>query len=270
MEDDIQSIVMFNTGAGTPAAADTAQAVTESQPTGESAASPAVVERDEAGKFKAKEQASQAQPDAQQQPEAKPAETAQEKPKGQLAALMAERQKRQQLEQELAQLRASQQSGATQQQETDIFADPQKAVQELVDRQVAPLRQRFFTMSMQSAEGRYGQEFEAAAEQFMVLADVNPNLAQQLKDAEDPGEFVYLVGTNTPQFREAQSKKATEALKAKDAELAALKAELESLKKGQQARDAVPDSLNRQPSGSVPLRESDVEEVGNIVRFKSG
>lgn len=273
MEDDINSIVPFRSGAfaesqSEPAKAEPVEA--KDEPKGEEAAPPAATERDEAGRFKAKDEAEKpaeaAKPEGQ---ETEQKSAKQDKASGQLAALMAERAKRQELERELAQLRAGNQP-STAQPETDIFTDPEKAVQTLVEKQVAPLRQRFFNMSMQAAQGRYGDEFDAAAEHFMVLAEANPNLSQQLRAAEDPGEFVYLVGTSTPEFRQAQAKKATEALAAKEAENAALKAEIEALKKGQSARDAVPDSLNRQPSGSVPEREADQEDAMNIVRFKSG
>src|SRR5690606_36891154 len=149
------------------------------------------------------------------------------------------------------------------------FTDPEGTVQRLVDQKLAPLKQRLFAQSVQAAEKQYGAEFEAAAEQFMALAEANPALVQQLKDSEDPGLFVYQVGTNTPEFREAQAKKASEALAAKDSEIAALKAELESLKNAKHQRDAVPESLNRQPSGAVPQRE-DADDINSIVRFKTG
>jgi hypothetical protein len=259
--DDINDIVQFKSGGETSAEPVKAEPV--EAPTGEAeqaAATPAA-ERDEAGRFKAKE----AEPAKAEAPEAKPVEKPAEKPSGQLAALLAERAKRQQLEQELAQLRQGQ---ATE--KPDIFTDPEKVVQSLVEQKLAPVKQRFFQMSMQAATGKYGQEFEAAAEQFSELADANPALITQLREADDPGEFVYLVGSNTPSFRKAQADKLQQTVSAKDAEIAALKAELEAAKAAQAARNAVPDSLNRQPSGAVPARDTDIEDARSIVRFKSG
>lgn len=261
--DDINSIVMFQ-GGGSPAEAKAEAPAETTAPTGEPEAATATpaVERDEAGRFKGKQ--AEAKPtEATQQVEAKPEVKPEAKPTGQLAALLAERAKRQQLEQELAQLRQQPQA-----EKQDIWTDPEAAVQKLVDQRLSPIRQRFFTMSMQSAEGKYGQEFEAAATQFMELADANPALAQQLREADDPGEFVYVVGSNTPAFRQAQAQKSQEALSAKDAQIAALTAELETLKTAQQHRSAVPDSLNRQPSGAVPSRAADPEDINTIVRFK--
>jgi hypothetical protein len=263
--DDVSSIVRFQSGGSSePVAEAKVQApatVVEAQPEPkgepEKAAATPAVERDESGRFKAKVEAQTEQP---AQPEA-PAQ--QEKPKGQLAALLAERAKRQELEAQLAALQAGQQE------KPDVFTDPEGTVQRLVEQKLAPVKQRFFAMSVQAAEKQYGAEFESAAEQFMALAEANPALIQQLKDSEDPGQFVFEVGTNTPEFRAAQAKKASEALSAKDTEIAALKAQIETLKKAQESREAVPESLNRQPSGAVPARQSDTD-INSIVRFKTG
>jgi hypothetical protein len=268
--DDINDIVSFKSGGSSEPAveakAEPVQPVAEAAPKGEpekAAATPAAVERDESGRFKAKA----GEPAQEPQTEVKPEPA---KPAGQLAALLAERAKRQEAEQRQAALEqeiAALKSGQTE--KPDVFTDPEGTVQRLVDQKIAPVKQRFFAMSVQAAEKQYGAEFEAAAEQFMALAEANPGLIQQLKDSEDPGEFVYQTGTNTPEFRQAQAKKASEALSAKDTEIAALKAEVEALKNAQQSRNAVPESLNRQPSGAVPARESD-SDINSIVRFKTG
>jgi hypothetical protein len=233
------------------------------------AATPAAQERDEGGKFKAKESEKvEAKPEAET---AKPVETASkpeakaEKPTGQLAALMAERSKRQALEQELAALKQGKQTESP-----DIFTEPEKAVKALVDKEVAPLKIRFFQRSVADAQKAY-PDFGDAYENFAKIIDAgNAALLAELQAADDPGEFIYLVGSNTPEFRAARDTKHREEMTAKDAEITALKAEIETLKGARKAQDEVPESLNRQPSGAVPARDSDRMDINNIVRFKSG
>lgn len=260
--DDINSIVSFKSG-GEPSKAEPAAKAepvveTPQEPKGEQAATPAAQERDEAGKFKAKEEV-KADPKVETKVEPK-----EQKPVGQLAALMAERAKRQELERRLAAL----EKGQPQAEKPDIFTDPERAVAELVNQQTGPIRERFFKQSINTAAKSY-EDFDAAAENFSAMMEANPSLIQQLRSEEDPGEFIYRVGSNTPEFREAQAAKTREQLSAKDTEIAALKAQIETLTKTSQAKNDVPESLNRQPSGAIPDRDSDTD-IKNIVRFKSG
>jgi hypothetical protein len=190
----------------------------------------------------------------------KPAEP-KEKPVGQLAALMAERAKRQELERRLAAL----ESGKAE--TPDIFTEPEKAVQALVAKQVAPIKSEFFLMSLENAQNKHA-DFEGAMENFVKIMEANPALEAQLREERNPGEFIYLVGSNTPEFRQARDAKHREEVTAKDTEIAALKAEVEALKKYQSARNEIPESLNRLPSGAVPERDGDAMDIRNIVRFK--
>ncbi len=241
------------------------------KPTGEVAATPAAEktqERDDSGKFKSKEPAAEAKAEVkpESKPEAKPAEVKpaekqEPKPTGQLAALMAERAKRQELERRLAAL----ESGKAE--TPDIFTEPEKAVQALVAKQVAPIKSEFFLMSLENAQSKHA-DFEAAMENFVKVMDANPALENQLREERNPGEFIYLVGSNTPEFRQARDSKHREEVSAKDTEITALKAELETLKAAAKARSEVPESLNRQPSGAVPERDGDEMDIRKIVRFK--
>src|SRR5690348_4571046 len=99
--EDINSIVMF----------DQAPAAEVSAPTGEVAATPAAQERDDQGKFKAKEQVEKVEAKVEPKVEAKAEPAVEQKvektpERGQMSAMLAERAKRQQIEQEAAQLRA--------------------------------------------------------------------------------------------------------------------------------------------------------------------
>jgi len=260
--DDINSIVMFGNTTesapapdvkveAAPAAAATTAAEVEQAPK---------QERDESGKFKAAntEPAKAQEQAAQQAPEPAKAE------KGQMSALLAERAKRQQAEQRAADLERRLQAG-NQQPATDFFEDPEKAVQEQVATAVAPFRQAMFQQSLTVAQSQY-QDFDEAAEHFAQLVEQNPQLRDNWLASDNPGEFAYVVGSSTPQYRQAFAKRYTDQVAAKDTEIATLKAEIATLKNSQLER--VPESLNRQPSGAIPARESNDLDVRNIVRFK--
>jgi hypothetical protein len=262
MEQDIGSIVRFQ-GSSEPVV-ETQKVETQVESKGEEAAPPAA-ERDESGRFKGKEeQKVEVKPEPEAKVEAKPEVKEAEKPTGTLAALMAERAKRQAAEQRVAELEAKGQAD-----KPDFYADPDKAVDERVTKLVAPIREKFFKQSLKAASDAH-EDFEAAAEHFNSLVESDPSLAKQWLEDEDPGEFIYRVGSNTPAHREAQAAKVKEQLSAKDARIAELEAKLAVTEGAKKAADEVPESLNRQPSGPVPARDSDRADINNIVRFKSG
>jgi hypothetical protein len=251
--DDINDIVSFKSGGGEPAAK--AEVVAET-PKVEEVAPTATQERDESGKFKAKEEA-KSEPAV-----TPPVETQKPVQKDSVSALIAMRTRLQAAENRVKELEAGKAE------KPDIFTDPEKAVGDLVNQQVAPIREKFFKQSINAASKTY-DDFQQAAENFSAMMESNPILVQQLRNDEDPGEFIYRIGSNTPEFREAQAAKTRETLSAKDIEIATLRAEIDTLKKTQQTRNDVPESLNRQPSGAIPDRDSDTD-IKNIVRFKSG
>ncbi len=255
--DDINDIVSFKSG-GSEAAKAEPVVETPAEPKVVEAAPTAAQERDESGKFKAKAEAEK--PVENTEPTTV-SERPVEQKKDSVSALIAMRQRLQAAENRVRELEA----GKTE--KPDIFTEPEKAVQELVAQQVAPIKAKFFTRSVQDAEKAH-DDFGAAYSNFEKLMDANPALLLELREAEDPGEFIYLVGSNTPEHREAMAAKHRETVSAKDAEIAALKAENEALKKSQTARSDVPESLNRQPSGAIPDRDSD-SDISKIVRFKS-
>lgn len=270
-----ESVALFKSVETTMPAHDAPAAKTETT-TGEGAASPAAQARDDAGRFKGAGKTDGGTPEVKTGAETTTETTTtakvptpaaaipEEKPQGTMAALLAERSKRQAAERELAALKAGNGSQAA----PDIFTDPDKAVSTMVEQRVAPIMRRFFTASLETAQTKYS-DFDAAASSFMALLDKNPALENQWRNADDPGEFAYVVGTSTPEFRKVREESHRSEITTKDAEITALKAKVAALEAGQKAQQEVPDSLNRQPSGALPARDSDVDDIRTIVRFKS-
>lgn len=261
--DDINSIVMFgNTAESAPAP----EATVDAAPA--AAATTAVEveqapkqERDESGKFKSTAEPAKAQEQVLEQQA--PAQSAPAE-KGQMAALLAERAKRQQIEQKYAELERRL-NGGQQPAPTDFFEDPAKAVQEQVANAVAPFRQVMFNQSVALAESQH-TDFGEAVQHFLALTEKNPQLRDAWLNSEDPGEFAYHWGTSTHEYRQSFAKRYTDQVSVKDTEIATLKARVAELEKAQ--LNAVPESLNRQPSGAVPARESNDIDIREIARFK--
>ncbi len=191
------------------------------------------------------------------QPEAKPEPlTASEH-----AALVALKSKVKDLERQL---------GEKKPEATDFYTDPEKAVEERVQKAVAPIKERFFKQSVEAAAAKHS-DFGVAVEAFDKLVSANPALHREWIESEDPGEFIYRVATNTPEHREKAFGDLKAQLADKDQKLNALAAEIEALKKGQAELAAVPKSLNSVASGSTPkATETEDESLDKIVRFKTG
>ncbi len=261
--DDIDSIVMFEgKAAEAPASVSTGEVETKVETT----ASPAVPEnkpdRDEHGKFKAKE----ATTDTPVTTATQTTEPEKAPEKGQLAALLAERGRRHQVESENARLKAQLAQGG-QTESPDFLTDPQAAIREGVQREIAPLRNRLFLQSIESA-GAAHKDYEEVISHFLTLAEENPALRQQFVEHENPGEFAYVVGSSTPQYREQREKTYTDKISSVEAENATLKAQLAELQGAQKKLSEIPESLNRQPSGPVPVRQDESNDIKNLVRFK--
>jgi hypothetical protein len=221
-------------------------------------AEPPRQERDESGKFKARQTA---QPEPQEQQVAQQPDPGRPE-KGQIAALLAERGKRQQAEQELAQMRAR-----IAQLEAGDVLDPQVAVKDQVQRELAPLRANFFQQSVELA-GKAHEDYEEVIEHFIEMVENNPAIKEQWLANENPGEFAYRLGSTSPKHQEKRDRMFKEQMTAKDAEINALRAKVADLEKSQSAVANLPESLNRQPSGSQPARQDDEYDINKIVRFK--
>lgn len=265
--DDINEIVVFE--GKTPSAPAQEAGVIETASPAEPKAT-TTQERDESGKFKASEPVKEPVPEPKE-PEKKQESQPAAAQSGQMAALLAERARRQQAEADRQKLEAELQrlrSGGTEQPATaDFYANPEQAVDERVARHLAPFRQTFISQSIELAS-RSHEDFDDAIKHLMEAADQNPELQSMLVNHENPGEFAYFIGSTTPAFRQSFAQKHTQRLGEKDAEIATLKARIAELESGQKAVAALPESLNRQPSGSVPARDSNDMDIRNIVRFK--
>lgn len=187
-------------------------------------------------------------------------------------ALHAERRKRQELE---ARLEAQTQ----QKPKTSVFEDEDKAISERVDAALSPYKERFFKLSIKAARNVTGRDdFDAIMDSFADAAENDPRLSAQLRESDDPGEFLYTVGKQIRELADSggdivkYGEKKTAAVKAAldtaNARIKALEAEVEKLKTAKQDLDEVPTSLNEKSSGPAPKSgEEDPEDLKAIVRF---
>jgi hypothetical protein len=213
-------------------------------------------ERDERGRFKAKEQEAQtpAKPEAPKAAEApkvdtKPAPTAAEKAKpvekpheaeqaldprhkAAIAQANDERRKRQALEQELARYRAQQQKAP------DVATDPQgfqQHINETLQTQTINMR---VDLSAAMARKQY-QDYEAVMAEWPALIEQNPYLYQQAIQQELPADWAYNYVKQQKLLQEIG-----DPAKWREAEQARIRAELEAelAQKAQQApaRPAAP------------------------------
>lgn len=243
-----------------PAAPATPSVATESKPEPETVK--AEKPRDDKGRF-AKSESQDSKPE----PEAKPEPTAP------IAALQDERRKRQELEAKLRELTAKQEEKP----KTDFFHDPEKAFQERTQSALNPLQEKFFRMSMRVAEQLHADDFSVAAESFSKAIEQDPRLLVEWRNADDPGEYAYRVGM---QFKElsdvggdlrAYRQKIEGGVKGQldeaQKQIAALRAELDTIKKTREEVSQVSESLNSQASRSAALADTDPDDITTLVRF---
>ncbi len=224
------------------------------------------------GKFtKATEGEAKAEPEAAKVAEKQPEKEPPKAEKGQISALLAERGKRQQTEAELEKARARIAELEGGKEKPDFYTDPEKAVSELVNQRLTPIRQRFFDQSIKAASGAH-EDFEAAAQHFSELIDKDPSLHARWMESEDPGEFAYEVGSNTPEFRKVQVTKHQEQLSALGEENTSLKARVAALEaqlaEAEKSKlESLPTNLNGRPTGQARATESDSDDIKSIARF---
>lgn len=181
-----------------------------------------------------------------------------------LSALLAERAKRQQPE--------------VARPKTSVLEDEDKAFSERTDDAVAPLRETIFEMSMEMGRARH-EDFDDVAKVFTEAAELDTRLWQQMREARNPGAYVYSVGLQFRElgdvggdiikYRDKVTSTTKAELAAKDERIKALESELAATKKAETELAAVPRSLNSSPSGAAPqTSDADPEDIRNIVRFK--
>lgn len=201
---------------------------------------------------------------AEEKPEVKPEVKAEVKPEPQemtakeralLAKAQDEINKRQRLEHELAQLKASQQPAEPQK---SFYEDPDgvlKQVETRIGEMGQQFQQQFIQQRIAAAElvarGRHA-DFDECVPIFGELLKTTPGLYQQWIQSQDPAEFAYMAGKNTKMIREAGSLDAIRQQVEKE-----LRAKLEKEFKEREAalqktREAIPDSLSTARSASPP------------------
>jgi hypothetical protein len=195
--------------------------------------------------------------------------------KADVAAIIDERRKRQDLERELAQLR--QQNPKP---KTDIFENPDLAINERVSDQLSPLRNQIFELQLQLAK-KDMPDFDDAVMAFLKAAESDPVLKHAADTAPNELQFIYReglrlkelgdVGGDIRKYREKVTAEAQAKIGEKDQEILTLKSQLEALTKAHSELSAVPRSLNQMQSGSAPkVTDADPEDINQLVRFKTG
>lgn len=221
--------------------------------------------RDESGKF------------TKADPKAEPAkEPVKETTPADVPAILAERRKRQAVEQELAALRAQSQTKPTP--PPSVFENEDAAIRARVDEAVRPLKERFFNQSIRAAQATYKGDFDAAYQSFSEASEKDPRMIAALQESDDPGEYIYMHGMfhkelagvngNLIEYRKQVVGDMEGKLTAKDTQISALQAEIDALKKAQIDLEGIPRSLNNASSGAAPKAGSDDDDdLKGIVKF---
>lgn len=168
-----------------------------------------------------------------------------------LAAVLAERRKRQELEQRLQQL----QSQPPQPQIPDFFADPEAHVQ-------TAIKQNTVQMSAAMVEQQY-PDFREKLSVFMEEAQRNPVLQAELEAHPHPALYAYTKAKEIADYREFRTSGGLETLKKQafeEGRLAAL-AEIEKQKGAHKAlADSIPPDLSTARGAKAPSDDEGVDE----------
>lgn len=254
-------------------------------PKGEAAPSAATEDktpaRDDSGKFaktdtktepKADEKVVDKAPDkaAEKTPD-KPAK----EPRADVAAIIDERRKRQAAEQRVRELETK-----TPEKKASVFEDEDRAINQRVEEASRPLRESLYKQSVKIARLTYKDAYGEAEQAFIEAAEKDERLITALRNADDPGEYIYStgiqirelsdVGGDFLKYREKITSGLTYELTKRDGRINALEAELATMKKTQSDLDALPKSLNNRATGVTPTPqagEGDDESIKSIVRF---
>lgn len=215
--------------------------------------------RDEAGRFA---------PKAEQPAEEKPSLT-----KADVAAIIDERRKRQDLERKLAQYEQQPKP------KTDIFENPDVAISERLQERLSPLEETVFQLRLELAKTKM-PDFDDAALAFFQVAQNDPVLRHQADTAPDQFQFIYRegkrlkelgdVGGDIMKYREKVTAQERAEIGKRDEQIKTLTAEIEALKKSHAELAAVPRSLNQVTTSSPKTTDADPEDINQIVRFKTG
>lgn len=173
-------------------------------------------------------------------------------PAAPIAALIEERRKRQELEAELQQYRASKPK-------TDFFDDPAKATTEHVSEAITPLQREVLELKVELQRLR-NPDFDDVMKAVLEKAQNDPLLKHQIDSSPDPLTFIYREGKRMKELADVDGdigkyrEKVLAEHSAKVADLEtkfkALEAENQSLKASIAKREQVPQSLNSEPSAA--------------------
>lgn len=236
-----------------PAAEPKAQTPAATEPKSEVEAKTTEQARDEAGRF-----ASKAEP-------AKEAPT-----RADIAAIIDERRKRQELERKVQEL----QSGK---QKPDFWDNPEAALDARVNELVNPLQSQNLQLQVELARLQ-NPDFDEVMMVFLKAAQENEVLKAQADNSPNPLKFIYQEGKRLKELGpyggdlakrdEAKFGELKGEIAKRDEQLKALQTELETLKKSQAELAAVPRSLNAEQSGTPKAADADPDDLRKIVRFK--
>ncbi len=216
--------------------------------------------RDESGKFTKAKEAEE------------PAKA--EKPRPDVAAIIDERRKRQEAEKRYADLLAQTQKPA---EKPSVFENEDAAIASRVDENTRDIRETLYHLSVKAARSAY-KDFGEAEQAFLEAMEKDDRLLHGLRASKDPGEYIYTMGIHVRELADVGGDlmkyrdKVTSASQSKIDEqakqIAALTAEVETLKKAQTELDSVPRSLNNTSSGPAPRAgEGDDDDLKTIARF---
>jgi hypothetical protein len=248
--------------------------------TGESSAPPAVETKTEAP-AEIKQESPESKPDRARdetgkfaKAEEKPAEKPAEKPRADVAAIIDERRKRQEAEQRYADLLAQTQKPV---EKPSVFDNEDAAISARVTEGTRGLRESLYKMSVKTARALY-KDFGDAEQAFSEAMERDPRLIQGLQNSDDPGEFIYSMGIHVREladvggdlmkYRDKVTAASQSKLDEQSKQIAAMTAEIETLKKSQAELAAVPRSLNGLPSTPAKAGDEDADDIRSIVRFK--
>lgn len=172
---------------------------------------------------------------------------------GRTQALREERRKRQELEARLAQFEAEKPK-------TDFFENPQQAFKENLDSELAPIREKFFRLSLKAARA-IRSDFDEVSEAFAQAAEADPRLHEALRQADDPGDYIYVVGKQIRELADVGGditkyrEKVEGEWKGRYGELEtrfkALESEIATLKASREKAALVPQSTNAEQSATT-------------------
>ncbi len=232
--------------------------------------------RDDGGKFALVEEEAKPAEAAPAEP-AKPAEaavvepTAKEPVRPEVAAIIDERKKRQQVERELQELKAKAEP------KPDFWENPEQATAATVRQMLDPVKSENFELRMQLAELRY-PDFGDAVKAFLEVAQNDPTLTYQIDHAPNPIDFAYREGKRLKElapyggdftkYREAVTGQLKGEIATRDERIKALEAQLAEAARAKADLESIPRSLNKGTEAAPRSKaEADDDDISSIVRF---